>query len=230
MVALEELRSRADRAVEEATALRATLRDIVQSRGGGGEEPPNWNRPLPCLRSALSCHRVAYPLAGLGSLYLRLYRGPSWRGSERLLQLISFRGLRLFAKRAPMLGGFQEQCATHVGCRLIGLFLALCGVLEPLKGRPHSPLRLGLSGARDILSFDAAVSLPLAPQSSLPAMQKATFPQEPGHNEARVSSTALWTTSCCEAPKRAAAARALGLTFAPLSNGLPACRSDAAIR
>jgi hypothetical protein len=33
---LEELRNRADRAVEEATALRATSRDIVQSRGGRG--------------------------------------------------------------------------------------------------------------------------------------------------------------------------------------------------
>jgi hypothetical protein len=30
---LEELRRRADRAVEEAAALRASIRDIVQSRG-----------------------------------------------------------------------------------------------------------------------------------------------------------------------------------------------------
>ena len=56
---LEELRCRADQAVEEAFGLRKANREMLQSRMSRGGETSYRIGPLPRLRIALSCHAVA---------------------------------------------------------------------------------------------------------------------------------------------------------------------------
>jgi hypothetical protein len=140
---LEERYRRADHAVQESIRLRTAKCETHQYRMARWRASVGLAPPVRRARVAL----------------LEAVPPDCWRGGEPLLQLLSFRGLRLFAKHAPMLGCFEQRYTTRFCYRFEGLSLALCYVLKSLECRLHRALRL--TAERECGTFLAG--MPLSP-------------------------------------------------------------------